>query len=629
MDSILYTWLSKKILDNLFSVFKKELKEKHTSVVSNLTDLELSLNNHLKQVEIWTSEISFKELSRPKPMAGSFIELESYLAVRRKFLETQASERQNLLQFISENLNRNIIILGQPGAGKTTSIKKICQNLLHRENYLKDINFPILIRLKELGSTETCLDKLFNILNFQLRTQVERERIFKKEVGGKMVDEKIKEKIEIEINADNAYEYKQYFQSEFYNLLDNFKVLIVLDGLDEIAESRRNQIIQELQIMSLSFLNSRFILTSRTADYNFQIDNSIETEICDLSNSQVVEFVDSWLNDKSKSTDFIKKVGSSPFSDTVIRPLNLAHLLAIYDRENTIPDKPKSVYRKLINVIIEEWDQQRFIIRKSRYSNFDKDIKFEFLSNLSYELTITYNSHSFTKEKLETVYRNISKQYKLPLNEAKQVVNEIESHNGLLIQTSYETYEFSHKSLQEYLCAYYLCGLKKLSKKIHLTNIPNELAICVAISSNSNEYLYDLVTSDLKEYKFSLSFVKPFLNRLLIEKVEFFPDFRIIAGLLLMITKLEIESFGSIKKDSNSKSNFDLIMFSTFFKTHGLFPHVISVISDFYYAESDNCILYSGNKYTILKLKSGTNNIDFPSRLYLPTEWKDYYERKT
>ena len=76
------------------------------------------------------------------------------------------------------------------------------------------------------------------------------------------------------------------------------------------------------------------------------------------------------FEDKNKADDFLYKVKHSPFADTSIKPLNLAHLCAIYNRIGNVPEQPKTIYRKVVNLLIEEWDEQRLIIRKTAFEGF-------------------------------------------------------------------------------------------------------------------------------------------------------------------------------------------------------------------------------------------------------------------
>ncbi len=45
---------------------------------------------------------------------------------------------------------------------------------------------------------------------------------------------------------------------------------------------------------------------------------------------------------------FTEQIKKSPFADTAIRPLTIAHLCAIFERAGRIPDKPKTFYRKIV-----------------------------------------------------------------------------------------------------------------------------------------------------------------------------------------------------------------------------------------------------------------------------------------
>jgi len=80
-------------------------------------------------------------------------------------------------------------------------------------------------------------------------------------------------------------------------------------------------------------------------------------------------------------------------------------------------------------------------------------------------------------------------------HEAQQVVNELETHTGLFIQSGYEQFEFAHKSLQEYLAAEYLVKLPSIPPERRiLFKLPNELAIAVTISSNPSDYIIQVAS---------------------------------------------------------------------------------------------------------------------------------------
>jgi hypothetical protein len=60
--------------------------------------------------------------------------------------------------------------------------------------------------------------------------------------------------------------------------------------------------------------------------------------------------------------------------------------------------------------------------------------------------------------------------------------NEVETHTGLILKSGHDRFEFSHKSLQEYLAAEFTVKMpSKPSNMIDLQIMPNELAIATAI----------------------------------------------------------------------------------------------------------------------------------------------------
>ncbi|WP_139419008.1 NACHT domain-containing protein [Chryseobacterium mulctrae] len=267
---------------------------------------------------------------------------------------------------------------------------------------------------------------------------------------------------------------------------------------------------------------SMVILTSRSPSYNYSIDNSIEYEICDLNLIQTEEFAVKWFNDKVKSDSFLFELKNSKFFDLSLRPLTLAHLCAIYERTGKFYDKPKSIYKKLVRILIEEWDEQRNIIRESEYANFDNEQKFEFLSQFAFDLTVNYSHKIYSEDAFLATYERIYEDYNLPYNEREKVIKEIESHNGIIVKSAYDQYEFVHKSMQEYLSAEYIVKLPEIPVKLFYdTNISNELAVAVSLSSKPNQYYYKLIFEIFSMKNLGNQFALEFLSRLVYEKPNF------------------------------------------------------------------------------------------------------------
>jgi hypothetical protein len=303
------------------------------------------------------------------------------------------------------------------------------------------------------------------------------------------------------------------------DFLDSLRALIVFDGFDEIvAKTRKDAVVSQLRTLALQLEQSRIVLTSRTGEFNYHIENMAQFELTPLSRPQIASFVTRWLGPDGDR--LLAQIEKSPYNDTAIRPLALAHLCAIYEKAGRIPDKPKTVYKKIVNLLLEGWDEQRSVKRESAYANFEVDRKSEFLANLAYVLTVSFTAYS--KGDLVRAYEKIHDNFGLPRGEASKVANELETHTGLFVQGGYETFEFSHKSLQEYLTAEFIVRLPAVpSKGRLLLGLPNELAIATAISSRPSRYFTHLVLDKFESLQPTFAFIRAFVTRLLLESPDF------------------------------------------------------------------------------------------------------------
>jgi len=513
MLSALVTSESVKLI---FKWASERLKNIDLKLSSSEKDIETALSQHIKAVKNWSSEINFKDLKTSKSTQSVYIELDLLLYPRR----IRISEEEVISSIsLSELLNRekkHIAILGQPGAGKTTSMKHVCQSILYDDNFFPNtFRYPILIKLREFNKPSNTqhtagiiIEYLFNALGLKIAAPETKE---------KAILNNLKEKLVCDI-------------------LDKINALLIIEGLDEITFKKHKAIIMdELPKLANQLEQAKMVITSRTADYTYSLENVAEFEFCTLNDQQIKEFSLKWLGNRDEADNFFNDIKKSPFYDTTIRPLTIAHLCAIYERVGRIPEKPKTVYKKIINLLLDDWDEQRNILRQSKYASFETDRKFDFLAALAFYLTTNSRKTIFDKQALLNIYQKIHSDFDLDLREASNVVQEIESHTGLFLECGFEMYEFAHKSLQEYLSAEYIVKLPIIPNDKRIVEmLPNELAISVSISSNPSIYFTEMVFNRFTHVKLTLEYMQTFINRLILEKPDFNNDENVgIAALLL------------------------------------------------------------------------------------------------
>ncbi len=521
------TTIATDIYKQAISTLSQLLSRWNVDVSSTEDRLQSAISEHQREVKNWSEEISFKDLQKPKNTSEVFVPLDIYLLPRKQRISSEEHLQSAPLSTILKNdAVGHMVILGQPGAGKTTCVKHLCQQMLTSAEVYPQQNFPLLIRLRDLNNAKPSSGDMEDLLIERIQNILDIPLTFPPELE----------------SADSISSRRSLRERAVVSMLETLKPLILLDGLDEISHKvRRDSVVTGARRLAVQLENARVVLTARTGEFSYHIDKMTAFEIAPMSQSQIEQFAHSWLGSQD-AKPFLEQVRNSPFADTAIKPLTLAHLCAIFERVRKIPEKPKSVYKKIVALLLEEWDQQRSVQRVSAYSDFEVDRKTDFLSDLAHSLTTSNKTSTFTREDLLENYRNIAQNYGLRNSEAQAVVNELETHTGLIVQSGADFFEFSHKSLQEYLTAVFLYGLPEIpSNMIELQIMPNELAIATALSSRPSEYLYSLVILHFSKIRLSFQFIRTFINRLLVER----PDFEITHEVGLSILCLYSQYLGA------------------------------------------------------------------------------------
>jgi predicted NACHT family NTPase len=584
----------------------KFLKEKKLKVDTTAKDVEEAISSHVTELNNWSKEISFNDLKKSKLTSQVFIDVDIFLMPKKSRVNIDEEIEKIPCKELFKIVDRHCVILGQPGAGKTTLMKYICQSILLEESFFHgELKIPIIIRLRDLNTKGTERIEKGILINYLF------------DLLGLVVS---KEKADVVVESEDYLWVKERI---LLPLIDSLKLMVILDGFDELASPKlKERVFEDFKKLVLNLTTSKVLLTSLTSDYNYNVETTSVLEICPLSLDQIRRFAIKWLVEESKVEQFLVSLHDSPFVDTAIRPLTLSHLCAIFERIGKIPDKPKTVYKKVVGLLLEEWDEQRAVTRVSQYGNFEVDRKFEFLSRMAFEITVQFNRTLFNERELRSIYNEISPDFGLNRGDINKVIKEVEGHTGLIVQSGYHDYEFAHKSIHEYLSAEYLVKLPSIptSSKI-LSLMPNELAIATTISSNSSLYFTELVLNrfyrnnyDRRSDYFGNKFFTTFVNRFVLEKPDFNLSSDISFSLVVLYTLFRRGESGQL-----SLFNFELpIQFERFVQ------HVFKRNKKFefapYYDVEESFESETDEKIIKLKLKPDVNkqigNSPLPRFLY-------------
>lgn len=384
----------------------------------------------------------------------------------------------------------HVAVLGDPGAGKTTTLRRLARlvALDSPVSSTDDFQYVVLVVCRD-EDWSSDKDPLYRLLGKKIG------------VTGKLYGD-----------LDNP-------ESRIREVLD-INALVLIDGLDEVPARVRDEIERSIVNLGRHFRRAKIILSCRSGDYLSPLPGFETAEIRPLTVDQIRRVVESLLAAEEADAFYEALAnGRHPAADLANRPLFLMYMLAIFKRRGTIPDRPIDLYEAISRLVIQEWDEQRGVRRTSRYAQFGVDDKRRFLADLAYEL-ICRGRLRFDDKELVDIYVGLAERYGLPKNEARTVARELESHTGLLVESG-ELYEFSHLSLQEFLAADAMIRGPESARDSWWLTHPEVSAIAVAMSSDANQWFGELVgrlpPKDLEDVRG----VHSFLHRLARERPRF------------------------------------------------------------------------------------------------------------
>ena len=202
--------------------------------------------------------------------------------------------------------NKRLIILGDPGFGKTFLLKYEGLRILResRKDIIKgkglsSIVFPIFIRLTDIAS---CFHQ--DVGGIQFKDNICN---VSKAKGTHPVVEVIVDSISKHLGIMSEKDLEG-FKDFVRGKMEAEKCVLLLDALDEVPSNLRDKLRGEISSFSSShkYTNPRILLSSRIVGYHSPppVHNAKEVELLAFDSTQMEKFVNAWFGD-----NWIKKAG--------------------------------------------------------------------------------------------------------------------------------------------------------------------------------------------------------------------------------------------------------------------------------------------------------------------------------
>ncbi|WP_287326209.1 HEAT repeat domain-containing protein [Okeania sp. SIO1F9] len=419
-------------------------------------------------------------------LAGSGEKLERELLINttgRKFL---ASE------LLTQSQSRKFVILGAPGSGKTTLMSYFAVMLASipptplrkggydAETLVDDRDKPDPTQrdrqTKSSSSSSSLLSKggKGGYLGLDPNTDYLPILIRMRDLA-RHPDKSILEYARI--FSEKTMAVKTLPTGFFEHWLEDGRALILLDGLDEVAEEgKRYDVVRRIENFLGQFDRNRAIITSRPAGYRrdfFRTEEFPHYQMQSFDDEKISAFINNWYDsrflDKGEAERRKESLRKALDDNDRIKllarnPLLLTIIALIHRYQAVLPKKRFELYDAAVKTLLTSWDANKEISNHRVFKYLDLDDLRRLMELLAFWVHTQGNvgdNEGGTlidrDELIEQLSREIKRLKQVQLYQAKEeaerFVELIRERTGLLNEQGQDFYGFVHKTFQEYLCA--------------------------------------------------------------------------------------------------------------------------------------------------------------------------------
>lgn len=334
------------------------------------------------------------------------------------------------IESFSQFRAKHVLVEGGPGQGKSLYLRKLCIKEGAGNSFI-----PIFIEFRNLSYKKKLKEELMDAIE------------------------------DLGVKLDNSL---------FDFLAKSEKVVLFLDGFDEVPNNERARVARELETIVRTYQDLRIVVSSRPDSGMGSSFYFSKRKINPMVLSTQKRFVSHLYKSDKQSESINTILSNSEFiSEVTTTPLLLTLFTITYNARQFKPDSLSEFYSLIFPTMLYRHDRMKIGFERERKAGLTDYQMQRVFNSLSF-LSLHDNNTRFPSYLFQKYLHNSAKLDGLPENLEDRLIDDITSITALIIRDGFDEFSFTHKSIQEYFASVFISMLNEDRKKSFYNLVIND-----------------------------------------------------------------------------------------------------------------------------------------------------------